>query len=306
MSVGWKDVHGAWTRFWFAEESATNLAAARILLCGHSLWILASRDFAAISGSDPIWTTLSPAAAWRFLIVPGHPAVEAVLVGLTVICLVSALLGIFPRTACFAAGLLLYHIAPFETVFRNAAPYGRGLTLAPIGFLLLAASRCGDALSLTRASVPTSATSSGYGWALRGIQLLVCQVYLFSAYGKLVATGVSWGYADSMRRWFLWANIDPSASAFRAPGLWLAGQPDLILGALGLGTLLLEAGFIAVLFWRGLRAWVIPVVLCFNGALVLTINAHVPEVWLVLVFVDWSKLRPSHFSLPTRTAGSEA
>jgi hypothetical protein len=122
---------------------------------------------------------------------------------------------------------------------------------------------------------------------LRLIQLLVCQIYLFAAYGKLVTTGLGWGSAESMRRWFLWANVDPTGSTFHAPGLWLADQPALLLGALGAGTLVVEWGFISVLFWPRLRRWVIPATLGFHVVMLLTINAHVPEVWLIFVFVDW-------------------
>ncbi len=290
----------AWDGFWFAPERALNLAAARVILCLHSLWIVLSRNFADIADVAPVWTFTSAQVKWRFLLVPGHASVDGVLQWCAISALVLGVLGIYPRVSCLVAGLLLYHLAPLETAFRDVTPYGRGLTLAPVGLLLMAASPSSDVLAPGRGLGLNRPPSGDYAWALRLAQLLVCQIYLFAAYGKLVAAGLAWGSAESMRLWLIWANIDPLASTFHVPGLWLADQPSLLLSVLGMGTLALEAGVIVALFRHRTRWWLIPATLLFNVALVVTINAHVPEVWLIFLFVNWhavavvvSRPRPS-------------
>jgi hypothetical protein len=281
----------AWDGFWFGPEAALNLAAARMLVCTLSLWVVLSRDYAAISGVGFVWQPTPATTLARFLIFPGHPAVERLLQWGAIVALIGGITGVAPRASCFVAGLLLYHLGSFELAFRGAVPYGRGLTIAPAALLLLAASPSDHALTLGRRGATAGESSGDYGWSLKLIQLLVCQIYLFSAWGKLLASGLAWGSADSMRLWLLWANVDPTASTFRTPGLWLAEQPRPVLAVLGAGTLALEWGFIVVLFWRRARAWVLPATLIFHVVLLLTINAHVPEVWLLLVFVDWDAWR---------------
>jgi len=231
---------------------------------------------------------------WRYLLFEGHPALEQTLQWSAIGALFGTLLGIYPRVSSAIAGVLLYHLAPLESIIWTASPYARGLTLAPAALIVLACSRSGDRLAVTRerrAQLSTQPTASwGHGWPLRLIQLLVCQIYLFAAYGKLMQTGLSWSSADNMRRWFLLFNLDDRVSVFRLPGLWLADRPAICL-AIGVGAVLLEWSFILALLRRGARVWLVPLALAFHVGILVTMNIHVGEAWLILLFVDWEWVR---------------
>ena len=110
----------AWARFWYGPEPALNLAAARVLLAAAGLWVVLSRhDLPGILAYPPeLWAGVSPERRLRFLMVLDVGA-ERALYALLHAALVCALLGVWPRVACFASGLLLYHFAPFETIIRR-------------------------------------------------------------------------------------------------------------------------------------------------------------------------------------------
>jgi len=57
---------------------------------------------------------------------------------LTLAALLAAMLGIFARVSCFLAGLLLYRLAPLETIIWTVSPYARGLTISVLALLVLA------------------------------------------------------------------------------------------------------------------------------------------------------------------------
>ena len=102
------------------------------------------------------------------------------------------------------------------------------------------------------------------------IQLLVVQIYFFSAIGKLERTGLSWGSAEHMQLWLLRFNQDSQSVVFGTLGPWIA-QFGWLTGAIGAATVLFE--------------WCMPQAM----------NIHVPEAWLILVLVDW----PGSASVPT-------
>ncbi len=89
----------------------------------------------------------------------------------------------------------------------DIAPTARELTIAPVAMLL--------------------------------IQLLVVQIYFFSAIGKLERTGLSWGSAEHMQLWLLWFNQDSQSVVFGTLGPWIA-QFGWLTGAIGAATVLFE------------------------------------------------------------------
>jgi hypothetical protein len=123
-----------WNTFWFAPAPAINLAAARVIFSLHALWMLGSLDLAAISGVPEVfWAGVSRAERWRYLLFPGHASLEYVLQWTTFAALIAAAIGVWPRVACFCAGLLLYHLAPLETIFWTPNPFERGFTIDVLG-----------------------------------------------------------------------------------------------------------------------------------------------------------------------------
>ena len=280
---------GVWTRLWFDQAPASRLAALRIFVASHTLWILLSRDFAATSRLPaPFRAAIADTARLRYLIFEGGAALDVAVQWVALAALICALIGVLPRVACFIAGIAIYHLAPLETVIWTPDPVARGLTLAPIALLLMAFSRSGDALTLFRRSVPRL-PSWEYGWPVRLVQVLVVQVFFFAGVGKLMQSGFAWAAADNIRRYLLLMNLSPEVGVFTSLGLWIADHP-LLCGLIGAGTLAFELSFPLALFFRRLLVVYVPAAFLFQLGIVVTMNVYVGEGWYLLAFVDWPHL----------------
>jgi hypothetical protein len=298
-----------WSGFWFAPEAPVNLAAARLVLSIQALWILLSRDIPALSGLPaPFWAEVPAGARWRYLIWEGRPGLEAAVQALVLVALAGVVLGVATRACCLAAGLLLYHLAPLETLFYTPSPWAKGLTIPVLGLLTLAAARCGDSLALRppRGEAPADVD----GWALRLVRLFVCQQYLFSGYAKLTEAGLAWASPANMRAWLLLANLDDQLVVFREPGLWIADRP-LLCGLMGAGALAMDLGFTAALFSSRARRVLVPAALCFHLAILVTLNYAFLGAPLLLLMVDWSgsasrRAQPSSGSAGGSTSAGSA
>jgi hypothetical protein len=300
MSATLIGARAAWDRFWFSPEPARNLAAARIVLSAQALWILLSRDIPALSGLPAaFWSDVPASARWRFLIFEGRPGLEAALQAVALLALTLALLGIAARASCLVAALLLYHLAPLETLFFTPSPWAKGLTLPVLGLLTLSLSPCADALRVGPRRPGAVAAGADHGWPLRVVQLFVCQPYLFSGIAKLKAAGMAWASPDNIRAWLLLANQDKELAVFRAPGLWLADRPVLCL-AMGIAALAMDLGFIVALFSKRSRTVILPAAVLFHAAILVTQNYAFLSAPLLLVFVDWSRV--SRSTKPSRQA----
>jgi hypothetical protein len=281
----------AWDAFWFTPAPALNLAAARIVFALHAIWILGSRDLAAISGvPDVFWAGVPAADRWRYLLFPGHASLESVLQTLTCAALLAAVLGIVPRLACLSAALLLYHLAPLETIFWTPNPFERGFTVSTLVLFVLGLSRSGDALRFVRRSRAEPPPSADYQWPLKLIQIFTLQVYFIAGWAKLYRTGVGWASADNLRAWML--SFAQQDQVWVVSGLtqWVADRP-LICGAIGVSALLLDLGLITIVLWPRLRAWLIAIALGFHAGILLTMGILFLNVPQFLVFVDWAALR---------------
>jgi HTTM domain len=278
----------AWDRFWFADAPATNLGVARILVAGHALWILLSRDPAAFSGLPAeFWRFVADTARWRFLLFEGHPLLERALQTAALVALGTAVLGLWPRVSCLVAGALLYHLAPLETINYTPSPWVKGYTITTLALVVLGASRCGDALVLRRAGARPPAWE--YRWPLVLIQLALAQVYLFAGYAKMLRTGPSW-VLDTVRGYTQLYTQNEEVAVFQALGTWLVAHPALCVVA-GCVAMALNLTFWTVLFWRGARRVLVPFALAWHVAILLTMNIAFLEAPLLLLFVDWDRLR---------------
>jgi hypothetical protein len=282
-------LRGWWNSFWFAHASPLNLAMARVLVATQALWVVLSRDFAAISGLPPeFFAGVDAGARWRFLIFPGHPGVEAIIQWVAVLALLGALFGVGTRVSCFVAGILLYHLAPFESIIWLPHPFARGLTLPVVALMILAIARSGDRLALVRPRTPREEGSPGldYSWQLRLIQLLLVQVYLFSAIAKLKRSGLAWVSADNIRRWIVYLVEDPDFAVFHSVGLWIADHPGVAVTVAAL-TLVLELGFILVLFSSLARRVLVPAAFALHIGIAFSMNLTFVSALLLLIFVNW-------------------
>jgi hypothetical protein len=281
---------GWWDRFWFAPGSPRNLAAARIVFSLHALWILLSRDYAGIAAlPSSFWGGVSEQTQWRFLLLPGHGPLEHALQLATVATLIGAALGLWPRLTCLASALLLYHLAPLETLFWKAGATERGFEVAILALIVLAFAPCADAWSVRRRLPTVSRQPEEYGWPLLLIQIFVVQIYLFGGYAKLFHVGPEWISAHNLRMLLLDFNQVDQDVVFHRLGPWIAARPWASL-LTAVGGIALDFGFIAMLFWKGTRKVILPIALLFHAGILLTMNIFFLNLPQLLVFVDWDWL----------------
>jgi hypothetical protein len=233
------------------------------------------------------WSAVPASASWRYLDFGGHPSLEHWLEWAARIVLVCAIVGVLPRVSCFIAGMLLYHLAPLETIIWTPNPYARGLTISVLALLTLAFSPCGDrwALKFSR-SRRQAAEGSNYIWPIRLIQLFVAQIYFFSGFAKISHSGWQWASASNLRGWMLYFSQEDQVRVFHTLGPWLAERP-LLCQIIGVGTLIFELGFITVLFSKTARRLLVPLAAVFHVGILLSMNLVFLNVPQLLVFVDW-------------------
>lgn len=280
---------GAWERYWFVEDAPRNLAMARIIAAAIALWILCSRDFAAVSGLPSVfWEEVPDSTRWRFLIFPGHVRIETALLWTARLSAGAAMVGVAPRAASFTTALLLYHLAPLDGIVWTTSPYGRGLTLPLLALLLCAATPSGHALAIWPASRPAR-RGWEYGWPLRLLQLFLAQVYFFSGYAKLRASGLAWAAPSNLRNWMLLAAQNEEVAVHQALGSWLASR-EALAGVVGAGTLVFELGFAFALVRSRARPLIAASAIAFHAGILFAMNITFNSWPLLLVFFDWDGL----------------
>ena len=283
-----------WATLALPDGHAVDLAGARIVIAAHALWILLSRNLAAGSGLPPeLWLRVHESARWRYLLFPGTPSFEHGLQVVAAVALVAAIAGFRTRVACLIASLLLYHLAPLETIIWTPNPYERGFEISVLALAVLAFSRSGDAWSVDSSLLrrragagPSAAPAWEYGWPLRLIQLFVAQIYFFAGYSKIFRVGFEWISADNLRRWLLVFSQQDQVAVFRAPGLFIASHPSLCLAA-ALGAVAIDLGFPAAVFFPAVRRWLVPAALAFHAGILLTMNIVFLNAPQLGVFVNW-------------------
>jgi hypothetical protein len=281
-----------WLRAFFSPESALNLAAARVIFAAHAIWVLLSRDIPAMSAIPAeFWLDVDRTELWRYLIVPGHAGLEYTLQWIAVAALVCAILGLMPRISCFVAGLLLYHLAPLETLYWTANPFQRGFTVSVLALLTLSFSRCGDALRLGGA--PHVAPSPDYCWPLRLIQFHLANVYFLSGASKLIRVGVSWLDPQNLREWFLLFSqqdqVIREAPIFNILGPWFA-EHAVLCAIAGLYGVVANICFITTPFSRYARRFLVPDAAFFHIVVLFSMNIFWNNIVQLLIYVNWSWL----------------
>ena len=281
----------AWNRLWFTPESPYNLAGARIVIALHALWILLSRNLSGTSALPPVfWSAVPTTSQWRYAIVPGHPAVETALQVVVVLGLIAVALGLYARPAALVAALLLYHLAPLQTIIWSPSPYERGFEVTVLALVVLSISRSDDVWAVRPTARSPVTAAWEYRWPLVLVQLFVAQIYLFSGYAKLYRVGWHWMSAGTLRPWLLVLGQQDQIAVFHAPGQWLANHPTLTT-LVAVGAVLFDLGFVFAVFWRRARWILVPAALLFHTAILFTMNILFLNAPQLLVFVDWGAVR---------------
>jgi hypothetical protein len=280
-----------WRRAFFSPQPALNLAAARVIIALHALWVLLSRDIPAMSAlPQEFWANIGSAERWRYLVIPGHPGVEYAVQWITVAALVCVILGLLPRLSCFVSGLLLYHLAALETLYWTANPFQRGFTISVLALLTLSFSRCGDALRL---GAPEVAPSAQYCWPLRLIQFHLANAYFLSGISKLLRVGISWLEPQNLREWFLLFSqqdqVIREGPMFNNLAPWFADH-QILCAIAGLFGVVANICFIATPFSRSARRILVPDAAFFHVIVLFSMNIFWNNIIQLLIYVNWSWL----------------
>jgi hypothetical protein len=155
---------------------------------------------------------------------------------------------------------------------------------------LLAASPCGDALSVDawRARRRGASRPDGgpaHGLALRFAWLCVGLIYFFPAVHKLEAMGLDWALSDNLRHqlWWKWAQ-DPTL----LPRLRIDRVPWLVHTLAGL-TLLFELSFVGLVFVRRTRLLAVAAALAFHAGTHLLMGIDFSVLYACYtMFLPWS------------------
>ena len=156
---------------------------------------------------------------------------------------------------------------------------------------LLAASPCGDALSVDawRARRRGEALPQGgaaHGLALRVAWGMVGLIYFFPAVHKLHAMGLDWVLSDNLRNqlWWKWA-MDPAL----IPSLRIDRMPWLLHTLAGL-TLIFELSFVGLVFFRRTRLLAVVAALAFHAGTHLLMGIDFSVLYACYtVFLPWSE-----------------
>jgi hypothetical protein len=279
-----------WDAFWFADGSPYDLAGARIVVSLQALWLLLSRDIPAVAAlPDGFWAPVR-SQLWRYLIFPGHVALEYALQSVAIAALVAAALGVRPRVSCLLAALLLYHLGPVEAVLWWGDPGERGFEVPILGLVVLAVAPCDEVWSVGRLGPGTRTEAWRYRWPLLLVQSFFAWIYVLGAYGKLYHGGLAWISGQNIRELIWFMNVWPGTGPFERFGPWLASLP-VVPAAIAVGTIAFEFTFPLVMVSRNARRIIIPAAFVFHAGIVPAMNLAFPNTMLLLLFVNWDWLR---------------
>ncbi len=219
--------------------------------------------------------------SWAWSLVPSSASSAEWLRAAVLISAAFALVGLFARVAATVTAALL--------LFLLALPQQWGSSLHTHHLwwftLLLAASPCGDALSVDawRRGTPAP-TSIAHGLPVRAAWVSVGLIFLFPGVWKLRSQGLDWALSDNLlhQLWFKWLEHGaiPPLRIDQAPVLLKAG---------GLGVLLLEMGALPLLLWKRTRVLTAVALLGFHLATQAFFFIGFSSLWVCyLVFVPWS------------------
>jgi len=236
-----------------------------------------------------MWQFVRAETRLRYFLFFG-PGVERALQAALVVALGAALAGIRARAACLASALLLYHLAPLESVVWTPNPYLRGLTIPLLGLLVLCAAPSADVWSF-RGSRVASPPSWEYRWPLALVQVFFCGIYFFSAYAKLYTSGIAWLDPSNLQCYLtLTQQSQPAPLPGASLALAIAESPKAcaFMAASGLA---LDFAFPLVLFVSlRLRYALLALMLVFHVANSILLHIFFQNAVLLLLFVDWASL----------------
>lgn len=296
----------AWDKFWFAETPLTRLAALRMTIMSIVLMDLIAQkrilltDAASVSAGVGVrhWTPI-----YLFDVLGVEPIGTRVAEWLLLLALISAamaLVGLWSRVSCFAAGAL--HIFITGMVYSFGKPHHdkialtfclMALPLAPVGARLSLDSLVRRFRRSRKGQSPSEVPLTSVFAALPIRLTMVTAVfgYWFAGMSKVLTSGVEW--ANGYTLMAIMMGKDNTMSAFLA-------QHVVVAQGMTIAVLLLQVGFPLVLCAPWTRWFILPGAVGFHlGTWVSMDTGPYMTLWLCLAcFISlekvpaWIKVRP--------------
>ena len=271
-----------------------NLAVLRIVVFGAILVFLPLSHAAQLAALPEALVRVPAGAAWLVALPRSATLVTWASWFLACSC-VLAIIGWRTRLAVAAAAVLSFYVLGVPQLYGKVDHYHHLVWLAA----LLALSPCGDALSIDGRHRQKTGPSIRHGMPIRIAWLLIGTCYFFPGLAKVVSA-----------HWFDPRNGQRLLDVQRwAAGLPPMQVPDALLLGAAVATVVLELGFVFLVFSRW-RPWAVAMALAFHLATFAVMGIF---FWsLILCYValfDWSVLAPRRCSAaqpaPTTTADDE-
>lgn len=278
--------------FFRAETDPINLAVFRVVV--FSLLLLqVNRETLMWFAALPTDLLFAP-PGWE-VIIPRLPltprSVELAYYGFAISCL-FALVGLFTRRSAAVAVVLGIFVLGVPQFFGKINHYHHLIWFAA----LLAASPCGDALSLDairsswrRADAGETAPpgpSEAHARPIRFAWLLMGVIYFFPGFWKVMMQGIAWGWSDNLKYHLhlKWMELNGWLPVVRLDEL------PLFYKVAGVSTLAFELGFIFLVFFRKTRPVAAVAGLAFHNATFLMMRiGFVTLQAMYVTFLDWKR-----------------
>lgn len=276
--------------FFTGKTHPINLAVFRIVLF---LTVIAT---AAVS--DVTWFSEFPkellfpptGLGWLFDYIPINETWARVSSLLFLFFCFTGMIGFFTRASALLAVIFGFYVLGIPQFFGKVSHYHHLIWFLAI----LAASRCGDALSIDaifaarkradRGITDPPGSSQAYALPLRFVWLLMGVMYFFPGFWKFVWAGPDWAFSDNLKfrlykTWFDFGDWTPFIRIDHYPFLYKMAA---------LATMVFELSFIFIIFFPGIRLLAALGGLIFHN--LTNLFMRIPFWWLqpcYVSFFDW-------------------
>lgn len=230
---------------------------------------------------------------WLFTVIPINADwATAAWAGLRAACLL-AIVGLWTRASAAVATVLAIYVLGIPQLFGKVHHYHHLVWFAA----LLAAGRCGDALSIDalraawrradRGVTVPPGPSRAYALPIRFAWILMGIMYLFPGFWKWWTSGVDWVIGSNLTH-YLYAKWTEQGGWMPA---WRVDRVPLLMQLTALGTLVFELGFLWGIFLPRLRPVLAVSGVAFHEGIryVMRINFRTLQLCYV-TFVDWARV----------------
>jgi len=242
-------------------------AVARVIVCAQSLWILISHPNlpSVVGWPKEFWKPIPRSLLVRFGYFGLHEPLEWILFVLLLSLLAAVMFGFAIRITAFAAGALLYHFAPLDSLLAS-----------------------GDFASMSGLTVSTFflfaiwAADRDERWPITLAQLLLALSFLLNGITKLRYVGWTWYTGSNIQQ----AAMTSWTLSGRPAAIWIASHASAAW-AIAVGSAALDALFIVAVFSTKMRWIVVPLALVALVVRSVVFGIHWLAAPLLLLFIDW-------------------